>query len=296
MQAAQRNTGQAPSVSTAFKIIAEVDPPKGTNLTSFLDSALQLRGRVDALRVTDNEHAIMRMSPISPCLTLLRHNIAPVMVINGRDRNRISFQSDLLAASSLGVTDIVIKEGHNPEEGDQPVARSSGDLNMQTMIKCVDALNKGHDLAGEILEGATDFNTGVALELSDDAATNRKLAESFQYMADNGVTSVTLGPTYDLNILDIFQPAAEKTGMKLYSSIMFLKSVVMIRYLNNLPGVPSVPQEFLKKMIDAPVKKDAGMQLAADLYRDLIAIGDGTVLLAIGLRDRLPEFLGMIGR
>ena len=77
---------------------------------------------------------------------------------------------------------------------------------------------------------------------------------------------------------------------------MFLKSVAMVKYLNNLPGVPSVPQEFLKKLMNAPVKKDAGMQLAADLFRDLAPYGQGTVLLAIGLRERLPEFLGMIGR
>lgn len=283
-------------IPPSFKVIAEVDPPKGTNITPFLDSALQLKGRIDALRVTDSEHAIMRMAPIAACLSLKENNIDPVMVINGRDRNRISFQADLLAAASLGITDIVIKKGHDPAEGDQPVARSSGDLDMQTMIKSVTALNRGRDLAGEPLDGGTNFNVGVALELSDDAAVNRQLAESLDYMADNGVQSVTLSPTYDLNIIEIFQPAAERTGLKLFTSIMFLKSVVMVRYLNNMPGVPSVPQEFLKKMMNAPVKRDAGMQIAADLFRDLATLGDGTVLLTIGLRERLPEFLDMIGR
>jgi hypothetical protein len=70
----------------------------------------------------------------------------------------------------------------------------------------------------------------------------------------------------------------------------------MIRYLNNLPGVPSVPQEFLKKMMQAPVKKDAGMQVAADFLKELSTLGDGVVLLAIGWRGRLPEFLDLIGR
>lgn len=293
MQDAQDNS-KAPTSST-FNVIAEIDPPKGTNLDSFINSARQLRGRVNAVQVTDSEHAIMRMAPIAPCLTLKNNNIDPIMVINGRDRNRISFQADLLAASSLGITNIVIKQGHDPKEGDQPVTRSSEDLDLQTMIKSVAALNSGRDLAGEQLDGATTLNIGVALELSDDPGTNRQRAESFNFMADHGVKSVTLGPTYDLNIIEIFQPAAEKTGIKLYSSIMFLKSVVMVRYLNNLPGVPSVPQEFLKKMMNAPVKKDAGMQIGADLFRDLAAMCDGTVLLAIGLRERLPDFLDMIG-
>jgi len=284
------------SPSPDFKVIAELDPPKGTNLQAFLDIALQFRGRIDALQITDSEHAIMRMSPLAPCLALKQNHIDPIMVINGRDRNRISFQADLLAAASLGITRIVVKQGHDPSEGDQPVARSSGDLDLQTMIRSVAALNNGRDLGGEPLDGATSFTAGVAVELSDDPAVNRQLADSFSFMADNGIESVTLGPTYDLNLIDGFVAAADRTGLRLYTSIMFLKSVAMVKYLNNLPGVPSVPQEFLKKMMNAPVKKDAGLQIASDLYRDLAAYGDGTVLLAIGLRERLPEFLGMIGR
>lgn len=280
----------------AFRIIAELDPPKGTNLQPFLDTALQLKGRIDAVRVTDSEHAIMRMAPYAPCLSLMENHINPIMVINGRDRNRISFQADLLAASALGIREITIKKGHDPAEGDQPVTRSSGDLELQTMIKSVAALNGGNDLGGEPLDGSTTFTVGVEIELSDNNSANRQLAESFSYMADNGIDSVTLGPTYDLNIIDIFLPAAEKSGLKMYTSIMFLKSVTMVKYLNNLPGVPSVPQEFLKKMMNAPVKRDAGMEIASDLYRDLATVGNGTVLLSIGLRERLPDFLSMIGR
>jgi 5,10-methylenetetrahydrofolate reductase len=281
---------------TAFTIIAELDPPKGTNLRPFLDSALQLKGRIDAVRVTDSEHAIMRMAPYAPCLSLMENHLNPIMAINGRDRNRISFQADLLAASALGIRDITIKKGHDPAEGDQPVTRSSGDLDLQTMIKSVAALNGGNDLGGEPLDGSTAFSVSVEIDLSDNSSANRQLADSFPYMAENGIDSVTLGPTYDLNIIDLFLPAAEKAGLKLYTSIMFLKSVTMVKYLNNLPGVPSVPQEFLKKMMNAPVKRDAGMEIASDLYRDLSSLGNGTVLLSIGLRERLPDFLSMIGR
>ena len=140
------------------------------------------------------------------------------------------------------------------------------------------------------------FEVGVSIELSDDVNFNRERAEFFMQLGEYGVTSVTLGPTYDINIVEQFAPFAEKAGIKLYSSLMFLKSVTMIRYLNNLPGVPSIPQEFLKKMMHAAVKKDAGMQVAADFMAELAALGDGIVLLAIGWRGRLPEFLDLIDR
>lgn len=279
-----------------FQLIAEIDPPKGTNLEPFLSTALRIRGRVERIRVTDNEHAIMHMSPLAPCLALKKKGIEPSMVINGRDRNRLSFQGDLLCAAALGIKDVVVKEGHDPKEGDQPMARTSGDLDLHTMLSCISAMNKGRDLAGEELDGATNFEIGVYIELSDDVNFNRERAEYFLKLKNFGVQSVTLSPTYDLNIIEQFVPFAEQTGIKLFSSLMFLKSVTMIRYLNNLPGVPSIPQEFLKKMTQAPDKKNAGMQVAADFLRDLAAISDGVVLLSLGLRDKMTEFLDLIER
>lgn len=278
------------------RLIAEIDPPKGTNLNGFLDSALKIRGRVDRIRVTDNEHAILRMSPLAPCWALKEKGVEPSMVINGRDRNRLSFQGDLLCAAAMGIRDVVIKQGHDPKEGDQPMARTSGDLDLHTMLTCAAAMNEGKDLAGEKLDGAADFEIGVYLELSDDVNFNRERAEYFMKLQEFGVKSVTLGPTYDLNILEQFLPFAEQTGIKLYNSLMFLKSVTMIRYLNNIPGVPSVPQEFLKKMMKAPDKKNAGMQVAADFMQELVQISDSVVLLSLGLHDRMTEFLDLIER
>jgi methylenetetrahydrofolate reductase (NADPH) len=287
---------QETSTSNTYRLIAEIDPPKGVRLDPFVETAMQLRGRIDTARVTDSEHAIMRMSPVAPCMHLKDKGFEPEMIITGRDRNRISFQADLLSAAALGIKNIVIKEGHDPAEGDQPVARSSGDLDLVTMLQCVAALNRGEDLGGEKLDGATSFNIDVAIDLSDDVNYNRERAEFFKQLEGYGVQSVTLGPTYDLNIVEQFLPFAEQTGIKLNTSVMFLKSVIMVRYLNNLSGVPSVPQEFLKKMMDAPVKKDAGMEVAAGFMRDLAPLCDGIVLLAIGWRERLPEYLDLLGR
>ncbi len=295
MEAAnQRNTG--PTSGSPCHLTAEIDPPKGTNLDGFLKTALSIRGRVDDIRVTDSEHAIMRMAPIAPCLALRDRGIEPVMIINGRDRNRISFQADLLSASALGLRNIVIREGHDPAEGDQPVVRTSGDLDLPTMLKCVAALNNGRDLAGETLDGSTAFRIGASLELFDDATRNREQAEFMKQMADYGVSSVTLGPTYDINIIEQYLPAAQQAGIKVNASVMFLRSITMIRYLNNLKGVPSIPQEFLKKMMQAPVKQDAGMGIGADFIKEVSSLVDGIVLLALGWRERLPEFLTLIGR
>ena len=279
-----------------FLLLAEVDPPKGSDASGFLDNVLGVRGRVDAVLVTDGSHAIMRMTPLAPCRLLIERNVEPVMVQNGRDRNRISFQGDLLAAHALGVRSVLLEEGQDPSVGDQPMARSSGDLNLEVMLQCITSLNTGRDLAGEPLTGQTDFLVGAVLNVSDDVNVNRRRAESIGRLAELGVHFIVLGPTYDANIIDLFSRPAELASVDLFASIMLLKSVAMIRYLNNLPGTPGIPHEFLKQMMDSKVKKQAGVEIAAGFLKDIENKCQGAVLIAMGWGTRLPEFLTLIGR
>jgi 5,10-methylenetetrahydrofolate reductase len=176
------------------------------------------------------------------------------------------------------------------------MAKSSGDLNLEMMLQCVQRLNAGKDLAGEALQGRTGFTTGAIIDVSDDDNKNRRKAEGFSRLAELGVRFVVLGPTYDVNIIDIFKDAADEAGIEVFASIMFLKSVAMVRYLNDLPGAPSVPHEFLKQMMSTPVKKQAGMEIAKSFYRDVETKCRGAVLIALGWGNRLPEFLSLIGR
>lgn len=279
-----------------FSLLAEVDPPKGADPSAFLDTVLGIKGRVDAVAVTDGAHAIMRMTPLAPCRLLLDRNVEPVMVLNGRDRNRLSFQGDLLAAWALGVKSVLIKEGQDPAVGDQPMAKSSGDLNLEMMLQCIQQLNTGKDLAGEALQGQTGFTVGAIIDVSDNAGKNRRKAEGLSRLSELGVRFAVLGPTYDVNIIDVFKEAADEAGVELFASLMFLKSVAMVRYLNDLPGTPNIPHEYLKQMMSTPVKKQAGMEIAGSFLKDIETKCRGVVLIALGWGTRLPEFLTLIGR
>jgi len=279
-----------------FTLIAEIDPPKGTHLETFLEQARVLKSRVDALAVTDSEHAVMRMSPIAPCLKLISENIEPIMITNARDKNRISLQAEMLSAWTLGIKTIVCKMGIDPDWGDQPMVKSSGDLDTMKMVSCATSLNAGKDLAGEMLDGNTDFNIGVSIDPSDDIKINKFLAGSLTDFAELGVSFVFLGPTYDKHIVELFSEKAETTRIKLFTSLMLLKSVAMIRYLDNLPGIPAIPHEFLKIMMDAPIKSEAGLEIAAGYFKDIRQYCNGVVIQSLGWGNHLSHFLDDIGR
>ena len=51
--------------SGQFVITTEMEPPKGTDLSTFLATAALLRGKVHAVNVTDNQRATMRLSSVA---------------------------------------------------------------------------------------------------------------------------------------------------------------------------------------------------------------------------------------
>jgi len=279
-----------------FALLAEVDPPKGADTTEFIDTVLSIRGRVDGVVVTDSAYGVMRMTPLAPARLLMDRNVSPAVVLGTRDRNRHSFQGDLLGAWALGVREVVIREGGDPDHGDQPGAKSARDLDLESALHCVTSLNSGKDAAGEPLQGHTDFVVGAALDVSDDDGFNRQVADAMPMLAERGVRFAVLGPTYDMKILELLADAAKKANVALFCSVMLLKSVSMIRYLDSLPGAPNIPADYLARMRKAPVKQQAGLEIAAEF---LAKAGDkcqGAVLHGLGWGARLPEFLTLLGR
>jgi hypothetical protein len=53
-----------------FVVLAEMDPPKGTDVSSMVENALRVKGKVDAYVVPEMGNAVMRMSALGASLIL----------------------------------------------------------------------------------------------------------------------------------------------------------------------------------------------------------------------------------
>ena len=138
-----------------FAVTAEIGPPRGADTAPVARKAALLRGWVDAVNITDNQSAAVRLSSLAGSLAALAAGVEPIMQLTCRDRNRIALQSELLSASALGVPNVVIMTGDHPRHGDHSDATPVFDLNSTQLLRvATDMRERGQLMSGGELKPA----------------------------------------------------------------------------------------------------------------------------------------------
>ena len=64
-----------------FVVMAELEPPKGTDVTDLVANAAKVKGRVDAFVISEMGNAVMRLSALGGCLLLQNRGLETVMQV-----------------------------------------------------------------------------------------------------------------------------------------------------------------------------------------------------------------------
>ena len=86
-----------------FAVTGELGPPQNSDADHIREKAAFLKGIVDAVNITDNQTAVVRMSSLGAAAIAIQEGLEPVMQMTCRDRNRLAMQADFLSAYALGV-------------------------------------------------------------------------------------------------------------------------------------------------------------------------------------------------
>jgi methylenetetrahydrofolate reductase (NADPH) len=279
-----------------FVVTAEISPPKGTDTADLLKDAGMLRGFTDAMNVTDNQRAIMRMSPVAACSILESKEYETIMHLTCRDRNRLALQSELLGAFALGVKNILIMSGDHPVKGDHEGAKPVYDVDSVQLLGLVQKLNTGYDFSGNRLEGSTNFCAG--------AVTNIDLSEialiKLKKKINSGARFIQTQAVFDIEKFSGFLDKIKDIGFnksRIIAGIIPLKSEKSARFLNkNIAGI-KVPQELIDQMKNARNPERKGMEIAAELIKNLhgkCKCG-GVHIMPIGNHEKTKDILEMAG-
>jgi methylenetetrahydrofolate reductase (NADPH) len=146
-----------------FVITAEVTPPVTADRTELIAKAAPLKGKADAVNITDSAGARPTLGAVTAASMLVEAGIEPILQFTCRDRNRIALQSDLMSAAASGVRNLLVLRGDDPSAGDQPDAKPVFDLDPRQLLETARLLrDKGELPTGRKVSGRAEFLLGCA--------------------------------------------------------------------------------------------------------------------------------------
>jgi len=271
-----------------FVATAEVAPPKGCDPGEALRTAATFIG-IDAVNVTDNQGANMRMTPLVLAGLLAREGVEPILQLTCRDRNRLALQSDLLGAAALGIENLLLLSGDHARFGDHPEARSVFDLDSVQLLQAVTALEGGHDLAGRKLSTVPAFFPGAAVSPASEPF--ELMLQKCAKKAASGARFFQSQAVFSAAHLERFMGAAKELGAPVIAGVLLLKSANMARFLNaNIPGVV-VPASLIERLDKASSPLEEGVAIAREMVAAARSYCQGVHLMTLGREDLIPAIL-----
>jgi len=256
-----------------FVVCGELGPPQGCDVATVLRKAEYFRGYVDAVNVTDNQTAIVRMSSIAACALLKEAGLEPVVQMTCRDRNRIGLQSDFLGAVGLGLRNFLCLTGDHQTFGNHPQAKNVFDLDAVQLLHMLRGVRDegkfqcGEEMKGErpqafLGAGANPFADPFEFRV---LRLEKKIAAGAQFIQTQCV--------FDIERFGRFMELVRQRGLheKAYiiAGIMPVRSAkALLRTRDDVPG-SMIPQEHIDRLEKAADAKEEGVNLAVELIEQV---------------------------
>ncbi len=285
-----------------FAVTAECGPPRGADPDVIARKGDLLKGYVDAVNVTDNQTAVVRMSSLASCVILKNMGLDPVLQMTVRDRNRIALQSDVLGAAALGIKNILCLTGDHQSFGDHPGAKNVHDIDSVQLIDTVRMMrDEGKFLSGQEVKGKPDVFIGCVENPFADPFEIRamRVAKKVKAGAQFVQTQCVFNVEKFARWMEMVRELGAHERAHILAGITPMKSPGMARYMkNSVPGM-DVPDGLIERIASVPKEKyrDEGLAICLetiDAVRNIEGIA-GVHIMAIEWEDIVPAIVKEAG-
>lgn len=257
--------------SKEFVVCGEIGPPQSCDGDVILKKAQHFIGYVDAVNITDNQTAIVRLSSIASAKLLLDEGVEPIMQMTCRDRNRLAIQSDLLGAAALGIRNVLCLTGDYQTFGDHPDAKGVFDLDSVQLIALVAQMNSGFLLSGSGIAKAPEFFIGAAANPFAVPFEMRLIRLHKKIAA--GARFIQTQPVFDLGVFIRWMERVVEMGLDekaaILAGVMPVKSVKTLHWMKKrVPGM-MIHDDYIDRMNNARDPEDEGVRIAVETMRAL---------------------------
>jgi methylenetetrahydrofolate reductase (NADPH) len=279
-----------------FAFTGECGPPKGANVKHLKEKFAFLKGHVDAVNITDNQTAVVRMSSWAASAVAVQEGVEPNFQMVCRDRNRLAMMSDILGAYAMGVRNMLCLSGDHQRFGNHPEAKNVYDIDSMQLISLAKKMrDEGKFLNDEDIDVAPKFFIGAACNPFADPFEYRvhRLAKKINAGADFVQTQCI----YNMDKFRKFMKMAVDMGLSekcaILAGVTPLKSVGMAQYMaKQVPGM-DVPDSLIDRLKGAGKGKVAeeGINIAIEQieeFKEMRGVA-GVHLMAIEWEHRVAE-------
>lgn len=286
--------------SGQFSVTAECGPPKGTSAKVIQKKGELLKSHCDALNVTDNQTAIVRLSSLSGSVILKQVDVEPVMQMVVRDRNRLAIQSDILGAVALGIRNVLCLSGDHQKFGNHPTAKGVYDIDSMQLLQTLKHMrDEKKFLSGDDISGDVPLFLGAAANPFADPFEFRviRLAKKIKAGADFIQTQAIFDVPKFIRWMDMVRDRGLDKKVHILAGVIPVKSAGMARYMkNNVSGL-SVPEELVDRMGNAKDAKEEGVKICLEIIEQIKEIKGihGVHIMAVAWEDIVPGIVEKAG-
>lgn len=286
--------------SGKFAVTAEAGPPKGSSAAVIQRKAEMLRNSCDAVNITDNQTAIVRMSSMAGCILVKQVGIEPVMQMVVRDRNRLALQSDILGAAALGIGNFLCLSGDHQSFGNHPSAKGVFDIDSIQLIQMIKNMrDEKKFLNGEEISGELPLYIGAAANPFADPFDYRVKRLSKKVKA--GVDFIQTQAVYDLERFRRYMDEVCEKGLDqqvhILAGIIPIRSLGMARYMRDYVSGVTIPEEIITRLEQAPSAKEEGVKIVLEIMDQIKEIPGvhGVHIMAVGWEEIVQEIVEKAG-
>ncbi len=283
-----------------FAVTAEIGPPRGASIEPVRRKAALLAGWADAVNITDNQGASVRLASWAGSLAAMSAGVAPIMQLTCRDRNRIALQSELISAAAMGIPNVLLMTGDDPRRGDHPDAKPVFDLTSTELLRAATAMrDEGRLISRRAVDPPPNWFLGAVESTAGppEASTGRlaaKVAAGAQFVQTQFVFDVPafgawLDQVRDLGLLE---------RCHILAGAGPVMSMSALNHLQRLPGV-HIPEQVADRLRAAGEDgiAVAGTQLCAEIISGLRQLPGvaGVHVMAVARESAIPGILAQAG-
>ncbi|HUW94810.1 MAG TPA: methylenetetrahydrofolate reductase [Anaerolineae bacterium] len=283
-----------------FAVTSEIGPPKGTSADFVRKTAEHLKNCCDAMNVTDNQTAIVRMSSLAACALLRQMGIDAVMQMVTRDRNRLAMQSDILGAIALDIRNLLCLSGDHQKFGNHPTAKNVYDIDSIQLTQMVKTMrDEGQFMSGDKVSGDVPVFIGCAANPFADPFEFRVLRLAKKISA--GADFIQTQAVFDVPRFSAWMEMVRDQGLHekvhILAGIIPMKSLGMARYMKKHVAGLTIPDDLVTRMAHAPDAKAEGVNIACELIEQLRDIPGvrGIHIMAVAWEEIVPEIVERAG-